>query len=407
MRMLGADVASSLEAFCRPELAAGRERYAEWLSREVGRLFLEDSFDLFVLPSDTFFFVRALPAALRELGIRVVVVQKETTISKDGMESDTMIQGAYAPFQSDLMTVCSERHKEFWVRSGADPEQILVTGQPRFDLYNDGPPSAPKSTTGVLFLSYLPDAYIPVEDQPMFDWLSLRSDTESVLLDFARSSLSRLVVKCHPQQDSKNEAQRLRRIAGSSWGKTVAVAEPDADTRQLILEADVVVGFQSTAIFEAVAAGKRVIYAAWGDTYQRFKDVLIDFEGAPPSCLQVVRGPGELAAALRSPGSVGGTLPACREWWEEPLGPIDGHATDRVVQLLMETAAKSEATAQRQRLESRRRWATPLILARAAALALTWTVAALPARLVGRARGVSARREAALDLFGRALAGPR
>ena len=86
MRVLGEDVATGLQAFARPELADGRRRYALWLTGEVRRLYLERAFDVIVLPSDTFFYVRSLPDAAHALGVPVVVVQKETTISIDTME---------------------------------------------------------------------------------------------------------------------------------------------------------------------------------------------------------------------------------------------------------------------------------------------------------------------------------
>src|ERR1700681_4744292 len=77
LRMMGKEVGTGLVAYNRPELQTARERYAAWLTREVRRLFLERPFDLIVLPSDTFFYVRSLPDAAHSLGIPVVVVQKE------------------------------------------------------------------------------------------------------------------------------------------------------------------------------------------------------------------------------------------------------------------------------------------------------------------------------------------
>ena len=77
---MGSQVARGLARIQRPRLsAAARRRYAAWLDGEVRRLYLERAFDVIVLPSDTFFYVRTLPAAAHRLGLPVVVVQKETT----------------------------------------------------------------------------------------------------------------------------------------------------------------------------------------------------------------------------------------------------------------------------------------------------------------------------------------
>ena len=63
LRMLGSAVATSLEAYNRADLEQERRRYARWLFGEVRRLYLEQAFDVIVLPSDTFFYVRSLPSA--------------------------------------------------------------------------------------------------------------------------------------------------------------------------------------------------------------------------------------------------------------------------------------------------------------------------------------------------------
>ena len=69
----------------------------------------------------------------------------------------------------------------------------------------------------------------------------------------------------------------IRSAAGTSWNVEVSVASVDADTRDLILASDIVVGFQTTALYEAVAARKRTIYAAWGAEYQLHQSGLIPF----------------------------------------------------------------------------------------------------------------------------------
>ncbi len=89
-------------------------------SARCERLYLERAFDVILLPSDTFFYVRSLPAAAHALGIPVVVMQKETTISMHTMEEHSQEMRVEAPFVADWMTVCSDRHREFWMRAGAD-----------------------------------------------------------------------------------------------------------------------------------------------------------------------------------------------------------------------------------------------------------------------------------------------
>jgi hypothetical protein len=402
LRMLGAEVATQLDTFNRPELEPRRRRYAGWLADEVRRLYLEQAFDVIVLPSDTFFYVRSLPDAAHALGIPVVVVQKETTVAVGTMQVHSANIGTEAPFSADFMTVCSERHLEFWLRTGANRSLIEVTGQPRFDIYAAPRRLQPSSRRRILFLSYALDAYVPrAGNQPRpTTWMQLRDETETVLLNAIRSGSVDVLVKCHPQQDQRAEEARLARRAGPSWRRGLSLARVDADTRRLILGADVVVGFQTTALYESVAARKHVVYAAWGDAYDRFRERLIPFEAAPTGCLRRASSAGDLAALLEDSQATPDT--GCAAWYEQALGHIDGGATERVAARLEAVVSTWPAAADRLDLELGRRRFAASLLARSVAAEAVWTIAAPVAHFTSQQRRVARRREEARQ--GRAMA---
>src|SRR5262249_48652407 len=154
------------------------------------------------------------------------------------------------------MTVCSERHREFWMRAGADGDRVEVTGQPRFDVYATPSPRATRGVPRVLLLTYLLDAYVPGvgRGSGQRTWEPMLDETEHALVESVRSGDCELVVKFHPQQPRTSEVARVSRIAKDLLGSSVRIADPEADTRGLILDADIVVGFQTTALYESVAA---------------------------------------------------------------------------------------------------------------------------------------------------------
>lgn len=401
MRIMGSQVAHGLRAYNDPGITAGRNRFAAWLTREVEHLYLERAFDVLVLPSDAFFYVRALPAAAHRLGLPVVVVQKETTVSQATMETFSREVGAEAPFVSDFMTVCSDRQREFWMRAGADAERVAVTGQPRFDIYASATPAGQASPRSVLFLTYALDAYVPGagRGKGLRTWEPLRDATEAALVDLAREGACEVVVKCHPQQARREVAQTLASLAGNVWNRGVRLASQDADTRDLIIGADFVVGFQTTALYEAVAARRRVIYAAWGDAYEQYRGELIPFDAAPPECIHHADSRETLVAMLKdAPPPASG----CASWYETALGPVDGHATDRVAERLASVAADWAPTERRRGLDrGRRRYAVGL-LARSLAAEAVWTAAVPVANITGEQRRVRIMRQRAHE--GRSMA---
>jgi hypothetical protein len=353
-------VQDGLASYAEPGLADLRARYADRLRREVARLYREWPFDVFVLPSDTFYYVRDLPSICHPLGVPVFVVQKETTITDETFEQHAPDLGAYAPFVSDYMTVCSERHKRFWVRAGADPELIEVTGQPRFDLYASGHRRPSWAEVGlvdaprtVLFLSYQVDAYLHAQP-PTVDWGTLRGQTEAALFESVDHGW-RVVVKLHPQQPYDAEVRRLERTA-PTFGRDVVLAPPDADTRLLLLLADAVVGFQSTALLEALALPKPAAYAGWGALHEDVAPRLIPFwtlDGAVKVASSAEDLSGWLASSPSPPDA--DDMVGRKTLAESYLGPFDGLACEQtlaaITRLAGEWSDRKDQSAWRRHLD--------------------------------------------------------
>jgi len=311
------------------ELSKNWRAYRKWVEQETAWLINAYQPNLFVTPSDSFFYLRPFIASLKSFGVNTFVLQKETTISPMVMEVHSREIGRFVPFMSDFMTVCSERHKQFWLKAGTNPDLISVTGQPRFDIYKrdvvEGP-SKVRRVTKILYLSYDDSAYLPSDLGSDFDgsWTQQRQETEKVLSEISLDA--EVTVKKHPQQS----------LAEDWTGTNVRHANRLADTRLLIVEADVVVGFQTTALYEAVVAGKPTIYAAWGEVFENNKESLIRFDLAS-ELVTHAKSPEQLRELLskRTEDLPKASEVGLRLVFEE-LGPIDGKATERTWDLMQE-----------------------------------------------------------------------
>lgn len=373
LRILPREVGNGLEAFTKPELDDARRRYAATLREIMEDRFTRSPFDAVVVPSDTFFYVRSAPAAAHALGVPFLIAQKETTISEQTMREHAEDLRRFSPPLADRMTVCSERHKRFWVRAGGEQDRIVVTGQPRFDYYTD-PSSWPVEVPlggdrghSVLFLSYAVDAYHPGEGLGSDAWSALHMQTEHGLYELARRGW-RVLIKPHPQQPL--DAQReWRQRAGDLWGRRVFLVDPQADVRPLIVAADVTVGFQSTALLEAMLAGRPVLYTGWDQTAMALGGELIPFQQWERE-ITVVRKAGDLAEAVvaaRGAVCAADVLQSRREIAERYLGPLDGLAAERTVTTLRKEAALWAArrgVPERELRERLARRRAPLRLAR-------------------------------------------
>ncbi len=344
-RIMGGEVTEHLGAYARPHLT---ERRAAWRRRLAGLLedlYLERPFDAFVVPSDSYFYLRDAPEACAALGVPFLVVQKETTIAPWNMEVGTKALREHAPLIARHMTVCSERHREYWERSGAPRGRMTVTGQPRFDYYADLPHvRLPYGDDGpiILFFSYLPDFYHPgmVGSESTAIWQDLLDRTEEELWGLAAEGY-RVLVKPHPLQPFRVEERRIRARVGTLYGTKVFVLDGALDVRRLIAGSDLAVGFQSTVMIEAMVAGLPTLYTSWDPECRRIEGTLTPYHEWD-GLIDVVRDADTFADTVRSsrpaqPGSE--RWIARRRLGELHLGALDGRASERTVQVLADEVA--------------------------------------------------------------------
>lgn len=286
---------------------------------------------LVIFPTDSIFYFRPFISEFQSLKIPVVVVQKETTISELTLETFSQEIKQYVPPIFDYSTLCSERQREFWRKCGADEDKMFVTGQPRFDYYscNSTPIAEYPHKPKLLYLSFDDNAYLDdVEySEPglgaleSVSWHSLRSEIEEVLSLYQHRF--DITIKHHPQQ----------RVADVLHGSAIEVAPRNADTRDLISRADVVVGFQTTAIFESAIAGRHTLYVAWGEVFDAYRDRLVAFHdlGEPLKWCSSARTFSETLAALADGSqTVDYSKPTRSKMIDYYLGPQDGLNSARV-----------------------------------------------------------------------------
>jgi hypothetical protein len=371
LRIFPQRVASGLEPLSDPAFEQERQAWAAELRSILHAELSRFPFDVLISPSDLFFYARALPAVCHEVGVPFVVVQKETTVAPNTMREHAAAVALHAPPVADAMTSCSERQKEFWVRAGAAPDSIAVTGQPRFDVYGTSDHEPRPDGRRLLFFSYHADAYHPSgaggsEGEPA--WSRLHHETEQGLWELAARGWD-VTIKPHPQQDFRADRQRLAAAMPAAAAGRVRFAENEADARELILAADVVVGFQTTALIESMAAGRPVVYTGWDAQARRLAGELIPF-GDWRDVLSVVDAPEDLVEAVegaRGRRLSGDAADRARAIWTEYLGPVDGRAAERALAVVRgcseayAAARTPEVAAFRERVVARR---APLELSR-------------------------------------------
>lgn len=336
----------SYHAYNDPAMDKTKLRWRKIMDRFVQRLVQRYNIRAVIAPSDNFFYVRELITALHKIHIPYYVIDKEGTICPAYFTHFAQYIHDQCPLIADHVLVWSERQKQFWMKTGVPENKITITGQPRSDFWRQQNRWLAKDKLGIphlrpeaplyLFFTYDPWAYTPdyMVAKGEMHWEQLRQETHATLFEFARQHPGiDLVIKAHPQQLDLAE---IRSDITSTGLTNIHFASGSELSNQLIVNADCVIGFQTTALIEAMITDKPIIYTFWGEAKDRWSADLIPFHQTPG--VQTITSPEALNAALadcqRTTGISSEQRRARDAFVAEYFSMVDGQASSRTINTL-------------------------------------------------------------------------
>lgn len=354
----------SYSAYNNPSMTKLRHRYRAIIGRFAKKLHDQVKPVAVIAPSDNFFYVREFIPALHEHGIPYIVVDKEGTICPAYFSHFAEYIKESCPLIADHILVWSERQKRFWETTGVAANKITITGQPRSDFWKQphrwlprrelGIPGLRQKTPMVLFFTYDPWAYTPeyMVERGEMHWDQLRTETHSALFAYARQHPEvDLVIKAHPQQ--RDIAQLYTTIQQQRLPNVHLVPQPYNETRnlgvllsnQLIVQADVIIGFQTTALIESMVTDTPIIYTFWGDARTRWSEDLIPFHTTKG--IVIASDGRDLQQKIDSALQQDGLSPVMRQsrdaFVREYLTSVDGHASERTLRAITQFVSPPNA----------------------------------------------------------------
>lgn len=326
-----------------PEVVCNYRKVCRRLFADLHGIF---PFEMIIMPSDSFWWIREFLEVAGERGVKRIVLDKEGTISPYSFETHSAQIREKFPFMSDNLLVWSERQKQFWVKAGAPDNCIKIVGQPRSDFFfqeNRWLSKEALKLNGfrkhVLYFTFDIDAYInvfPAEEieREGYSWLPLRNEINDVLRDFAkRHDDVCITIKVHPQQA---DIGFMRDFVEGLNLPNVRLAEGAAISNQLIVNSDLIIGFQTTALIESMLIQTPIFYAGWGQTEQKVRNHLIPFHES--SGIEKIGSKADLMCKLEmwiKGDSVGGELSERKAFTDAWLF-ADGLVCSRVSEKLSE-----------------------------------------------------------------------
>ncbi|MFC1914545.1 hypothetical protein ACFLXF_04660 [Chloroflexota bacterium] len=221
----------------------------------------------------------------RELGIPWVVTEREGVIAPIVFEKNiTFVKSQFDP-EADLMCASNELHKTYWEKIGLHGGKVVVTGDLKSDIWKNEScwparyqihPALREDRILLLYLAfgnrnYIDERFYPNDSR---DWSPLQTEHYEVLRNIA--------LEYHDNVQIVIKGGHLHDL--SEWfsdnleGKTpenIIILSSSYQALDLILNADIIVGFQTTALIESMFTDKPILYPAWGDLYSEIQEDLI------------------------------------------------------------------------------------------------------------------------------------
>lgn len=248
---------------------------------------------------------RELAAALEELGVPFVAMHKENLKSPGRIAfSENIYRNRRGRFGGRRILVYNEGEARLQINAGVvEPERISVCGMPRLDnihrwrrnLSTAGPREARRPR--VLFFSFTGSAVLPriprrsdagfdanaedlSENLSTLSWNRLAEQTHQAVRRLAEENPHiDVVVKSKVRMRERQEMHRLLNVA-DGLPDNLRMVE-GGDPFDLIITANVISGFNSTALIESLAAGKPIVIPRYAEaTLDRMQPYIVDLENA-------------------------------------------------------------------------------------------------------------------------------
>ncbi len=240
---------------------------------------------------------KELAAAASSLGIPFIAIHKENLKSPGLIRHwEKIYRERRGPFLGRKIFVYNRVEKNIQTAAGVFPEEkILVTGMPRLDrvhrwrIKNAGQNTTQIKQPQILFFSFSSQIGLPSairmagyeHQEESKQWFNLSRQTFSALVEVARDNPGiKVVIKMKKRISSGQEEVLLQELLGSRKLSNLDIVY-GGDPFSLIVKSNVVCGFNSTALLEAIAADKHVVIPHFDEALDEdLAPYLVDLEGA-------------------------------------------------------------------------------------------------------------------------------
>tara|TARA_A100001388_G_C28762268_1_gene498507 strand:+ start:158 stop:1567 length:1410 start_codon:yes stop_codon:yes gene_type:complete len=203
-------------------------------------------------------------------------------------------------FKFELMTTQNSIHKQLFVDSGFDESKIIINGAVQtdywkkkdtwLDLYkcNIG---LDKQKIKILFFAFGPRTYVYFYyGNEARTWAPLSKDIHNVISEILNIYKDKIQIiykfsgkiKRDSSEDLSSFCESNKRFIDNN---SLLLLGSNISSMDLIRHCQIIIGFQTTGMIEAMNTSKQIIYTAWGEFYEEIENTLLPLSNE--KCLDV------------------------------------------------------------------------------------------------------------------------
>ncbi|MBT4043881.1 MAG: hypothetical protein HOK21_15825 [Rhodospirillaceae bacterium] len=348
-----------------PAIVAGKAAYQSFIGAVWQRLIAYRPYDAVLSANFAYYAERPLAAALEAIGTPFIPLHKEN-LKTPGLEPFfiNFYRDRRGPYEGRGTLVYNQVEKRIQVGAGVlPPERVTIVGMPRLDPVHAWRKKGevPTGAKRALFFSFtaktglprIPRKYDPdglgdrdVDlDLDALHWDELAAAYHRAAVHVARQAPDvTVIVKTKSGKYEVDAARALMAQAGEIPANLKLVE--GGDPLDLILASDVICGFTTTALFEALAAGKPIVCPRFAEAVDdKNLPYIVDMEDAVSYGGSEAEMADQVIAHLQAPRIVVADLSAeAMALLEKWTGNADGKAGIRVADAVLAEVSKASSS---------------------------------------------------------------
>jgi hypothetical protein len=288
-----------------PKIESTKRAYRDFLAQVWTHLSWLMPIDIVLTGNFSYCAEREFAAVLEAAGTPFVAIHKENVRPPNRVGYwHHLYKERRGPFTGRTVLVYNDIERNLQIESGvAEPERIVITGMPRLDRVHrwrrqNAGPSRERTSPQVLFFAFARHekltgiqrkAYAGIEgnmeamdgDWGKLGWNDLGQGSHRAMVELARRRPDiTVIIKTKGQHRKKDDILLMLKSAAETLPENVKVVA-GGDPFPLMTQSRAVIGFNTTGLLEAIAAGKPVIVPWFGEAQDSaMRGHIIDLEDA-------------------------------------------------------------------------------------------------------------------------------